>query len=344
MKKIIALIVGVILLILIAFVLRIPNFDFKEEIITFEYDNKTLVGNLILPKNQEGPYPLVIFVHGDGAEDRTANGAYSYFFDELSKKGVACFSWDKQGVGESEGNWEHQDMKSRAEEVISAINALKNNKNIASEKIGLMGFSQAGWVMPYVSTLSKYPDFIVSVSGAINVVEQGAYLNELRMIDEGYTNEEINEYKYLKTNMYELIDEGMNYDEYTVYWNKNIREYESKDSTSMTKDRFIFSSNEWPDAREHLVNVTCPVLAIFGLEDLNVDIKNSIEEYNNIFENTDVDYTLSVYENATHALTDYKLAKYSKDLTTLQMILHGKNIYADGFLDEFVNWIELKVK
>jgi len=34
------------------------------------------------------------------------------------------FSWDKPGVGASTGNWLHQSMSDRADETLSAINAL----------------------------------------------------------------------------------------------------------------------------------------------------------------------------------------------------------------------------
>src|SRR5690349_813319 len=74
----------------------------STEELTFRNDSVLLSGTLSLP-SQKGPFPLVIFVHGDGPIDRTSGGYFNEIIVELNKIGVACFSWDKPGVGKSSG-------------------------------------------------------------------------------------------------------------------------------------------------------------------------------------------------------------------------------------------------
>lgn len=324
------------------FIARIPDFNFKYKDLTFNYDGKEIAARLALPENGKSSFPVAIFVHGDGAVNRTGNDEYLYFWESLLDQGIACFSWDKQGVGESQGNWEHQDMKDRALEVIKAIEFLKNRPEVGDNKIGLIGFSQAGWVMPYVSTLSEYPDFIVSVSGAINVFTQGEYLNSIRLEKMGYSKEEISKYNVLKSGMYEQMANGMTYEEYKSYWYENLRKYEGEDATPDSLDRFIFSRYKWPDARDHLKNIKCPILAIFGGQDLNVDIKESVSIYmgelSNIKHN---DFKIEIFPNGTHALL--KADKYLfKNPTLLDLILYGDSIFADGFINLMATWVKSK--
>ena len=78
--------------------------NIKEENVEFKHEDFLLKGVLAKPQNKTS-FPLVIFVHGDGAADRFQQGYYKYFWKELSKEGIGYLSWDKQGVGESQGNW-----------------------------------------------------------------------------------------------------------------------------------------------------------------------------------------------------------------------------------------------
>ena len=43
-----------------------------QENITFGFEGQTLAGTLALPDG-EGPFPVAIFIHGDGPQDRFSN-------------------------------------------------------------------------------------------------------------------------------------------------------------------------------------------------------------------------------------------------------------------------------
>ena len=72
-------------------------------------------------------------------------------------------SWDKPGVGDSSGDWHNQSMMNRAEEVVSAIQFLKSRDDIDIDKIGLIGWSQAGWVLPLAASMSKDVKYIIQI-------------------------------------------------------------------------------------------------------------------------------------------------------------------------------------
>lgn len=342
LKKLLIIISVSILFLAALFMARIPDFNFKYKDLTFNYDRKEIAGRLALPDNGKSSFPVAIFVHGDGAVNRTGNDEYLYFWESLLDQGIACFSWDKQGIGESQGNWEHQDMEDRALEVITAIEFLKERPEVGDNKIGLIGFSQAGWVMPYVSTLSNYPDFIVSVSGAINVFAQGEYLNSIRLEKMGFSKEEISTYNVLKSAMYDQMANGMTYEEYKEYWYTNLEKYEGEGSNPISLDRFIFSSNKWPDARDHLKNIKCPILGIFGGQDLNVDIEESVFVYLAELSKIEYnDYKIEIFPNGTHGLL--KADKFQNNYPSLlDIVIYDEKIYADGFLELMTSWVKSK--
>lgn len=91
----------------------------------------------------------------------------------LLEEGIACFSYDKAGVGKSEGSWLDQTMKDRGQEVEDGLKALENT--VAIEKKGLLGFSQGGWVVSEFSKSGGQADFIVVVGGAIDWMDQHIY-------------------------------------------------------------------------------------------------------------------------------------------------------------------------
>jgi len=72
-----------------------------------------LTGKLILPKLKKESYPVLIFIHGDGAMPYDAYGYYHSLWNNLAKNGIASYSWNKAGVDTSSGNWITQSMDDR---------------------------------------------------------------------------------------------------------------------------------------------------------------------------------------------------------------------------------------
>ena len=104
----------------------------REEKVAFLNGKQELSGSLFLPAGT-GPFPVVIFVHGDGPAERNAGGYYSGFFKAFADAGIASFSWDKPGVGGSTNlfmGWRAQSYFDRVDELRRAIACLKTRKEI----------------------------------------------------------------------------------------------------------------------------------------------------------------------------------------------------------------------
>ena len=145
---------------------EIENLDYIE----FCSGKTTLVGRLVVPEG-EGPFPLLVFAHGSGKS--ATRYTYDPIVDLLKAEGYACFIPDKRGVGDSGGSLPEvsvgnskEKIQLLADDLLAAVNYMKNLREINTEQIGLMGGSQAGWVIPLAASQSDIADFTVIVNGA----------------------------------------------------------------------------------------------------------------------------------------------------------------------------------
>jgi hypothetical protein len=121
---------------------------YGEAPVRFNCSGAVIAGTLTLPPGR-GPHAAVVFVHGSGPVRR-----YTYrapFVRALVDAGIAVLSYDKRGVGESggvccPGDADHFNLL--AADADGAVNALRTRHEIARDRIGFVGASQAGWVAP----------------------------------------------------------------------------------------------------------------------------------------------------------------------------------------------------
>ncbi len=67
----------------------------------------------------------------------------------LLDSGLAVYSWDKPGVGESEGNWLSFSMEERARLAATALAAAKEQPELKTSPAGFLGFPRRGGFCPF---------------------------------------------------------------------------------------------------------------------------------------------------------------------------------------------------
>ena len=134
----------------------------KHEDVRFSSGPVQLAGTLITPASGDR-HAAVVVVHGSGPEDREYVLPFARF---LIRRGIAVLTYDKRGVGGSTGDWNTASFDDLASDVVAGFHYLKARPDIDPARIGLLGFSQAGWIMPLAA--GRMPDlaFLISVSGA----------------------------------------------------------------------------------------------------------------------------------------------------------------------------------
>ena len=282
----------------------------KHEDVHFSSGDVQLTGTLISPATGR-PHPAVILVHGSGAENREYMLPWARF---LIRRGMAVLGYDKRGVGGSTGDWNTASFDDLAGDVVAAFEYLKTRSDIDRGKIGLLGISQAGWIMPLAAVRAKDIAFLISVSGAgVPVAETTIDQTKNELSARGTPPQLVEEIVGLLTVQYQYARTGQGWDEYAARRaNVSAKMGGSAPPTIPgTRDdpywqfiRLIYFYDPGPTLRQLKV----PTLAIFGELDNNIVAdKNKAAWEAALRAAGNSDYTLRILPNANHAQFEAKV-------------------------------------
>lgn len=126
---------------------------------------------LDVPKGGTTPYPVVVFGHGSGPDTKNEKKAWAL---RLTARGFATFRFDKRGVGDSDGEYRrgYADFERLSGDLVAAVELVAADDRFDPARIGIMGSSQAGWILPMVATRSRDVDYVIILSGPTVTVGQ----------------------------------------------------------------------------------------------------------------------------------------------------------------------------
>ncbi len=243
----------------------------REERVEFRNADVKLVGKLTLPETN-GPHPAIVLIHGSNDEDRDYLDPWVGFF---VSRGMAVLSYDKRGVRESTGDWKRADFHDLAGDVRAAVQFLRRQKSIDAKRIGLMGFSQGGWIAPIVASKDRGIAFIILHAGSgLPVAENGLLYVDSLLRGYGFPADEIEK----AMAYYRLNDEVTRHPE-------RFRELQELfDKSKIRKVEWLIEDPQAPDfwfrsfyrkimdfdPAPFWPQVRCPILAFLGEADHNV--------------------------------------------------------------------------
>jgi len=130
-----------------------------------------------------GPFPGVVIGQGSGRAT-TADGAA--YVPALVERGFAVLRYDKRGVGGSTGTYRGVSAANSVTQIAelggdmaAALAYLAARPEIDGRRLGLMGTSQAGWVMVAAAERSPLARFAVAVTGSVEPVGTNIQYEEL---------------------------------------------------------------------------------------------------------------------------------------------------------------------
>jgi pimeloyl-ACP methyl ester carboxylesterase len=146
---------------------------------TFRSEGIDLAYALDLPPGP-GPFPGAVLVHGSGPSSRND---LRFLSQLLVDRGIAVLRYDKRGVGESGGVYSGvgifnsaQMIPLLASDAAAGVEFLATRPEVDGTRVGLVGGSQAGWIIPVAASLAPRVAFAVILSGpTISVGREIAY-------------------------------------------------------------------------------------------------------------------------------------------------------------------------
>lgn len=128
----------------------------------------TLAGTFSRPANA-GRFPVVILISGSGPQNRDDEMAchkpFLYLADYFARNGIATLRYDDRGVNASGGDYSQSDIYDFANDVRAAMAYLKTRKDVDSTRIGLLGHSEGAAVAQIVAAGDPRVAFLISMAG-----------------------------------------------------------------------------------------------------------------------------------------------------------------------------------
>lgn len=105
----------------------------------------------------------VLMHPGSGPSDRDNDWFFPPIRRHLLEAGIAVCSFDKRGVGGSEGSWLEAGIEEQADDLLAALGVFATE--YPGLPIGLFGHSQGGWVVVEAASRSLPVAFVIPSSG-----------------------------------------------------------------------------------------------------------------------------------------------------------------------------------
>jgi len=311
----------------------------RHEDVRFSNGDVGLSGTLISPATQ-GPHPAVILVHASGAEDREYLLPYARF---LIRHGMAVMGYDKRGVGGSTGDWNKSSFDDLAGYVVAAFEYLKTRSDIQSGQIGMLGWSQAGWVMPLAATRAKDLAFFISISGAgVSGAETTIDQARSEMAASGMRPQMIEQIIELMTLQYAYIRTGQGWDRYVSSREKVAAQIGGNPPQAFPSEQgdpylqFIRPLILY-DPAPTLRQIRLPVLAVFGELDNNILAeKNRAAWHAALNAGNHQDYTLRILPKANHGLLEAKVGN-TAEVKSLQR-------FVQAYSELVLEWLSKRIE
>ena len=287
------------------------EYSVKEFSISFG-EGKELPGTLILPDG-EGPFPVVVFVHGSGPSDRdeTINGnkPFKDLAEGLAEKGIASYRYDKRTYVYQKEAAMDIGLTVKEETVDDAVNAvrmLKETQEINPEEIFVAGHSLGGYVVPMIDKELKegeaagYILLAAPVQGLADLMkEQYNFLFGL----EASPSDAVKEQKKMIDAELKKLDHLEKYKDnelimgaYVPYW-KNLEQYNIEEEAKKIEE---------------------PCLILQGEEDYQVTMRE-FESWKEIFSEKSNAKFVS-FPGLTHLFMEGKKENGSKDYQNIQHV------------------------
>lgn len=248
----------------------VPPFPYKEEAVSFTNAQYTFNGTLTLPENYSKNTPVVLMVTGSGQQNRDeelfSHKPFAVIADALARQGIASLRYDDRGWGDESVNFADFTTDDFRQDAAAALPLLRKRFN----KVGILGHSEGGTIAMMLAAEGK-ADFIVSLAGmAISGKETLIMQNRQAMSAIGLPKETVDSYCNSISKALDEITSG-----------KKANEINIDDVPQALKPITIkaLQQADTPYIRHFLTvdvgkllpKIKCPVLALNGTKDTQVD-------------------------------------------------------------------------
>ena len=275
----------------------VAPFPYKEESISFTNAGYTFNGTLTLPQNCSKTTPVVLMVTGSGQQNRDEelfdHKPFAVIADALARQGIASLRYDDRGWGDKNLDFSQFTTADFLQDAASALPLLRKRFN----KVGVLGHSEGGTIAMMLASEGK-ADFIVSLAGmAISGKETLVMQNRQAMSALGLPKDVVDSYCTTISNILDEIAKGKKTSEISIDGVPDNLKPILKRELEQTSSPYIRHLITL-DAGKQLSNIKCPVLALNGTKDTQVDCTANTTQLEKCL--TNCKHTIKKIDGANH--------------------------------------------
>lgn len=338
-------------------VLSDTNKPYHSEEVTFTNGDITLAGTLTLP-NTGRRFPAVVMLVGSGSLDRDENifghKGHLLLADALTRNGFAVLRYDKRGVGASVGGNCTDPIEQLADDAMAAVRFLSARPEVDASRVGILGHSEGGIIA--IMNAAHYPDeiaYIVSMAG-VGVPGYQFALKQQSVMEDMMGVEKDEEEQRFTERMYTII--GTSTDSIVLhqrllvfldqdpYYQKYLEQVLATDSSYTASDVNEAMIEQSTDAKtcftlqydpaQNLMRIKCPMLAVNGALDYQVDCEDNLGAISRFAPHA----TVKAYENMNHLFQTCNgrdnMLDYAGNPETMSPVV----------IEDIVAWLQANVK
>jgi len=273
----------------------------------------TLAATLTVPQGT-GPFPAALFIGGSGPTDRDETVAghkpFLILADLLTKKGIAVLRYDKRGTGQSTGNNEQASMNDLAGDAQAALNYLKGRKEADPKCVGILAHSEGGILAAQIAAKADEMDWLVLLATPATTGERTLLRqSELVARTGGLPEEQIARSQQFDRMAYAAVRAAKS----AVALEAKLNDLIEKSGLSASMPPAALQAQirlmTTPWFRQYLdfdpaplmEQIKCPVLALNGDRDLQVDANDTVPLLRQAYEKSgNKDFTVMEIEGVNH--------------------------------------------
>lgn len=306
-----------------------PPFPYKTEEVYIKSpeNDPILAGTLSIPQIGKN-FTAVVMITGSGPQTRDEEmpGGHKPFLviaDYLTRHGIAVLRCDDRGIGKSTGSFAKATNEDFTEDALAAFNYLKIRKEIDPDKIGFIGHSCGGTIAFMAAARQNDVAFIISLAGAA-LKGDSLMLKQAEAIckSEGMTDSMWQTVKPLIRKRYAILTQDKNAEQIKKELRADVMTQEENKTptvTSKVENSIATMTSPWYlhfmryDPTSDLQKVKCPVLALNGDRDIQVDADmNLMAIKQQITSNKNKLVTIKKYSGLNHLFQTCKLGTLSE--------------------------------
>lgn len=308
-----------------------PPYPYTTEQVEFANGDAVLKGTLTLPEGYSENTPVLIMITGSGLQNRDEelfeHKPFAVIADALARNGIATLRYDDRGFGESTGG----SLANATTEV------LKNDAQAGVEllrkrfkRVGAIGHSEGGTIAMMLAA-DRQVDFIVSLAGmAISGKETLLAQNQKSFSTMGIEGETAEKCSNVLNECFDKLIAG---GEPPVVSGSGLPQALEQSISEAVKQmatpyfRYFLAL----DGRTYLKAIQCPVLAMNGKLDMQVDCVPNLETIDSLLKGDN--HRVVAFDGLNHLFqhcTTGAVTEYSQIEET----------FAPEVIEEIISWIK----